>query len=109
VSQGPLQRILGLADVELRTAGGSESAPSSHGGEGMGPNLHLAVFRGVDNAAEIRDLVRERMKHAQGAGLGDPDDHPGREEETRGSTEALTLALQAVTREAAALRRAVES
>lgn len=109
VSQGPLQRLLGLADVELRTAGGSESAPSPHGGQGMGPNLHLAVFRGVDNAAEIRDLVRERMKHAQGAGLGDPDDHPGREEETPGSTAALTLALQAVTREAAALRRAVES
>ena len=31
--QGPLQRLLGLADVELRTAGGSE-APAGVGAQG---------------------------------------------------------------------------
>jgi hypothetical protein len=106
INQGPLQRLLGLADVELRTAGGSEASPNPRAGHGMGPNLHLARFRGVDNAPEIRDLVRERMKHARGAGLGDPDDGV-HEERTAGSTEGLTLALHALTREAAALRQAV--
>lgn len=106
INQGPLQRLLGLADVELRTAGGSETSPDSHTGHGMGPNLHLARFRGVDNAPEIRDLVRERMKHARGAGLGDPDDS-GQEGGAPDTTEALTLAVHAITREAAALRQAV--
>jgi uncharacterized membrane protein YdbT with pleckstrin-like domain len=106
INQGPLQRLLGLADVELRTAGGSETSPDAHTGKGMGPNLHLARFRGVDNAPEIRDLVRERMKHARGAGLGDPDDS-GQEEGAPDTTEALTLAVHAITREAAALRQAV--
>jgi PH (Pleckstrin Homology) domain-containing protein len=106
INQGPLQRLLGLADVELRTAGGSETSPNPHTGQGMGANLHLARFRGVDNAPEIRDLVRERMKHARGAGLGDPDDSV-HEETAPGSAEALTLAIHAITREAAALRQAV--
>jgi hypothetical protein len=73
IQQGPLQRMLGLADVELRTAGGSD-APSEHGAGGASGNLHLARFRGVDNAAAIRDLVVDRMKKARDAGLGDPDD-----------------------------------
>jgi len=50
--------------------------------------------------------VRERMKSARGAGLGDPED-AAHEDGTPGSPEALTLALQAITREASALRRAV--
>jgi hypothetical protein len=106
INQGPLQRLLGLADVELRTAGGSETSPNPHTGQGMGPNLHLARFRGVDNAPEIRDLVRERMKHARGAGLGDPDDGV-QEKGAPDTTEALALAIHAITREAAALRQAV--
>lgn len=105
IIQGPLQRLLGLADVELRTAGGSEVAPNPHTGQGMGTNLHLARFRGVDNAAEIRDLVRERMKHARGAGLGDPDDGV-HEDGAHDATEALARAIQALTRESAALRQA---
>jgi PH (Pleckstrin Homology) domain-containing protein len=77
IGQGPLQRLLGLADVELRTAGGSDGE-GEHGGHGQDAtrNLHLARFRGVDNAQAIRDLVVDRMKRARTAGLGDPDDAP---------------------------------
>lgn len=77
IRQGPLQRVLGLADVELRTAGGSDG-PAEHAGHGAAAsrNLHLARFRGVDNAQAIRDLVVDRMKRARTAGLGDPDDAP---------------------------------
>ena len=95
--QGPLQRLLGLADVELRTAGGSE-APAGGGAHGghAAENLHLARFRGVENAEAIRDLVIDRMKKARGAGLGDPDDAPAAEETP------VALDLEAAARELAA-------
>lgn len=106
IRQGPLQRILGLADVELRTAGGSEASPgqSGHGSSTSG-NLHLARFRGVDNAELIRDLVLERMKRARDAGLGDPDDAAGATEAS-GPT-PLERAARELVAESAALRLAV--
>ena len=106
IHQGPLQRLLGLADVELRTAGGSDVA-AAHGGHGSAPsrNLHLARFRGVDNAAMIRDLVLERMKRARDAGLGDPDDAAG-EAEAAGPS-ALERAAHELMVESAALRLAL--
>lgn len=57
VKQGPVQRLLGIADVEIRTAGGGEGESSSRGA-----NMHRAVFRGVDNAGEIRDLIRNDLR-----------------------------------------------
>lgn len=104
IRQGPLQRALGLADVELRTAGGSE-APAGPGGQGghHGRNLHLARFSGVANAEEIRDLVLERMRRVRDAGLGDPDDAPAAEAEAP----SLEAALLELRRESAALRHAV--
>jgi len=73
VSQGPLQRLLGLADVRVQSAGGG-----GHGGEqaagGTADSLHTGVFHGVANAAEIRDLILERLRQFRAAGLGDPDD-----------------------------------
>ena len=106
IQQGPLQRLLGLADVELRTAGGSDVS-AAQGGHGSAPsrNLHLARFRGVDNAEEIRDLVLERMKRARDAGLGDPDDAPV-QTETAGPS-ALERAAHELMAESAALRLAV--
>jgi membrane protein YdbS with pleckstrin-like domain len=107
IRQGPLQRLLGLADVELRTAGGSEgSAADAEGGGHMGHNLHLARFRGVDNAEAIRDLVMERMKKAAGAGLGDPDDV--RTEAPAGQAAPdIEAALRGLLDESARLRAAV--
>jgi hypothetical protein len=105
IAQGPLERLLGLADVELRTAGGSESGPGrgAHGAA-LTRNLHLARFRGVDNAEMIRDLVLERMKRARDAGLGDPDDAAARHEGQPSDLERAALDLMA---ESAALRLAV--
>jgi len=61
VRQGPLQRLLKIADVEIRTAGGGGSSSDA----GDGDHLHRAVFRGVDNAREIRDLIRSDLKRLQ--------------------------------------------
>jgi uncharacterized membrane protein YdbT with pleckstrin-like domain len=74
VRQGPLQRILGIADVEVKTAGGGATGDAHHG-QGLGDPMHVAYFRGVDNASEIRDLVREGVRRQRGAGLGDPEEH----------------------------------
>ena len=72
IRQGPLQRALGIADVEVKTAGGgSEDAQHRKAG---GEPMHVAYFRGVANAEEIRDLVREGVRVQKNAGLGDPDE-----------------------------------
>jgi membrane protein YdbS with pleckstrin-like domain len=73
IRQGPLQRLFGIADLRVRTAGGGE-----HSQEGKeiseSANMHLGYFRGVDNAEEIRDLIVDRMRGQRDAGLGDPDE-----------------------------------
>lgn len=71
VSQGPLQRLLGIADVRVQSAGGG--GVTEHG-KHDGESLHTGIFHGVDNAQEIRDLVLERLRQFRHAGLGDPDE-----------------------------------
>lgn len=67
ITAGPLQGWLGLADLEVRSAGGG-GGDGKHGGGG---NSHEARFAGVDNAEEIRDLIVERLRRYRDAGLGD--------------------------------------
>jgi membrane protein YdbS with pleckstrin-like domain len=68
VRQGPLQRLLGVADVVVRSAGGGAKGPEASGGD-----MHLGYFRGVDNAEQVRDTILERVRHLKDSGLGDPD------------------------------------
>ncbi len=68
ISAGPLQGALGLADLEVSSAGGaSDKQPGSSRG-------HVARFSGVDNATAIRDLIVERLQKYRDAGLGDRDE-----------------------------------
>lgn len=77
VSQGPLQRLLGLADVHVQSAGGGSGGSDDHKGSGR-DSMHEGVFHGVSNANEIRDLILARLRHFRAAGLGDPEDtHDG--------------------------------
>lgn len=71
VTQGPVQRLLGLADVRVQSAGGGGSAESHPAAEA---SLHTGIFHGVERADEIRDLILERLRLFRQAGLGDPDD-----------------------------------
>lgn len=74
IRRGPLQRLLGIADVEVRSAGGgSGGAESKQQGEKR-HELHVGYFRGVANAEEIRDALREGVRRHRDSGLGDPDD-----------------------------------
>jgi uncharacterized membrane protein YdbT with pleckstrin-like domain len=72
MSQGPLQRLLGIADVRVQSAGGGGGgADHSHG---QHRSLHTGFFHGVENAPEIRDLILERLRQFRETGLGDPDE-----------------------------------
>ncbi len=75
IQQGPLQRLLGIADVVVRTAGGGSSTDAhGHEGHGAGATMHTGVLRAVDNAEQVRDLILDRLRRLRDAGLGDPDD-----------------------------------
>lgn len=69
VSQGPLQRLLGLADVKVQSAGGSDNPHQKHQ-----EDLHTGHFHGVENALEIRDLIQARLRRFRESGLGDPEE-----------------------------------
>ena len=101
IKQGPLQRFLGIADVEVKTAGGGGGTSGESGQKGhVGEPMHVAYFRGVDNAVEIRDLLREGVRRQKDAGLGDPD-----EEVHVAAADDVEGAIQELLSEARLLRR----
>jgi membrane protein YdbS with pleckstrin-like domain len=107
VTQGPLQRLLGIANVRVQSAGGGGNAEELKGGD----SLHTGVFHGVDNAHEIRDLILARLRQFRMTGLGDPDEAPARHEsvgseDTAGPQQSLAAAHE-LLREVRALRGVV--
>jgi hypothetical protein len=64
-------------------------------------DMHIAYFRGVDNAEEIRDLLLEGVRMQRNTGLGDPDEQE-RDDEVRAA--ATELVREAHALRAAALR-----
>jgi len=74
ISQGPLQRWFGIADVVVETAGGSGGRGDPHAGAAAG---HQGMVEGLDNAPQIRDLILSRLKRSRSAGLGDDHASPG--------------------------------
>lgn len=101
IKQGPLQRWLGIADVEVNTAGGGGGSSEMEKKHARTEPLHVAYFRGVDNAEEIRDLLREGVRRQRDAGLGDPDEVVAVAQEDGGVREAMAALLA----EARALRQ----
>ena len=99
ISQGPIQRALGLADLRVDTAGGGAINAQKHPGQ----NLHTAWFRGVNNASEVRQVIQDRLHQFKDTGLGDHDDRPA----LTHSTTAVIAALRDLDREAHALRETV--
>lgn len=97
ISQGPVQRALGIADLRVDTAGGGAGTTQKH----QGKNLHTAWFRGVNNADEVRQVIQDRLRHFKDTGLGDHDDRPAA---ATSSTSAILAALHDLDHEARALR-----
>lgn len=71
IRQGPLQRLLGIADLEVRTAGGKASEEEA---ASKTSDLHVAYFHGIADPETVRNAIRERLRAHRDAGLGDPDD-----------------------------------
>ena len=92
LSQGPLQKLFGIADVVVETAGGTSSLDT--GG--------TAALRGVRDAAALREELHALAERHRGTGLGDVDAHA-----TNAPSTDLVVALQAVRDEARALRDVV--
>jgi len=103
VLQGPIQRALGLADLQVETAGGGAAQTNQRQ---LGQNLHEAWFRGIANAEEVKVLIQDRLGKLKDAGLGDRDDRPDHAPAAAVETPAFLEALRAVHAEAAALRAA---
>jgi membrane protein YdbS with pleckstrin-like domain len=99
IKSGPIENLLGLANVEVLSAGGGSATAS---GTQQG---HVASFQGVDNAVEIRDLIVARLRAYRDLGLGGGGDHRPESELLPGSDAASVLAgAGAVLQEARALR-----
>ncbi len=105
IRRGPLQQLLGISDLEVRTAGGGTTG--RHGkGDKLRSDPHLGLLRGLDDAETIRELILERLRRLKGSGLGDPDDAPSEDEADPGDAWIAGAAeLLAATRE---LRRSLE-
>jgi membrane protein YdbS with pleckstrin-like domain len=70
ISQGPVQRYFGIADLVVETAG---SGGGSKEGE-MRRISNQGMLEGVANAAELRDRILARLRQSQSVGLGDDND-----------------------------------
>ncbi len=130
VTQGPVQRLFGIAEVRVDTAGGGGAGNASggaalHGGliglalqaqaQKHALNLHQAVFQGVDNAEEIRDLMMVRLLRVRDAGLGEtletavPSTMPASAIASANWSPETIAVLSAFQQEAIALRMAAEN
>lgn len=67
VKRGPLQRLFGIADLEIRTASGA-------GDDDDEESLSRGLLQGLDNAEELRNVLLASLQQSRDAGLGDPDD-----------------------------------
>ena len=112
IHQGPLDRLFGIADVRVRSAGGGGGGGSRprerHREEDGG---HIGYFRGVDGAPAIRDLILERLKKQRDAGIGDAElVHEPAVSSVHLSSSPQTLeAARELLAEARALRRTLTS
>lgn len=71
ISQGPLQWLLGISDVRVESAGGGGLGSAE---QTRTRSMHAGVFHGVENAAQVRDLIFDRLRHYRETGVGDPDE-----------------------------------
>ena len=97
LNSDPLQLLLGLADLEVSSAGGGATA----GPHGHVPNPHTARFAGVDNAEQLRDLIADRLRHYRDAGLGDrePQQKPASVNEAAAELLAAAKSLHATVQQ----------
>jgi membrane protein YdbS with pleckstrin-like domain len=110
VRQGPVQKLFGISDVVVSTAGGgggSAGQDAKHQHESM----HEGCLRGVTGAAAIRDRLLTQMKRYRDSGLGEGPivKHGTRSGDTVDSLVGLRSAVSETVSEIRALRQALET
>lgn len=73
IKQGPLQRLFGISDIRVQTAGGGSGGDGQHGPEAG--FSHQGLLEGLADARTIRDLILKHLKKSKSAGLGDEEHH----------------------------------
>lgn len=63
VEQGPLERWLGIKNVVVETAGGGSQAPGG-AKHAQQFSFHVGYLRGIKNAEEVSQLLRQRMERS---------------------------------------------
>lgn len=106
IVQGPIQRLFGISDLRVDTAGGG----GSRKGERPGEAGHTATLAGIENARDVRDRVLAHVRAQQpNAGLGDPEEARAQRAGVGTADRAELLLELARLRDAAAgLRRAAQ-
>lgn len=66
LTQGPIERYFGFANLVVETAGGGSAAEPG----GMA-GAHQGVLAGVAQAEQLRDHIMQRVRASRSAGLGD--------------------------------------
>lgn len=67
VRQGPIEKLLGIGDLEVHTAGGG--AKKGHDDK-KEKNFHVGLLRGLDDPWRWRDHLRARLSQYRDSGLG---------------------------------------
>ena len=106
VGQGPLQRLLGIYDLEVKTAGGGGGGGGHYGHSARGESMHQGFFHGIDNAPEVRAMMLERLRHLRDTGLGDLDEAHHEQAGAPQTSTALLDAARELLQETQALRQA---
>lgn len=70
ITQGPIERWFGFANLKVETAGGG-MVHTQHGPIPDGSNV--AYLFGLENAEEIRELIMSRVSKSRSTGLGDEE------------------------------------
>lgn len=101
MSQGPIQRLFGIADVDVSTAGGGELDL------GDGHSMHRGVLRGVDNAESVRDRIVRSWNLARTS--PDADEAPDLDPPATVFGYPLLAAADALASEATRLRETLDA
>jgi membrane protein YdbS with pleckstrin-like domain len=108
IRQGPVQRLFGISDLRVQTAGGGGKGEGDGQQQGSTDKLHVGIFRGVANAADIRDAVLARLRRLSTSGLGDPEE-PAETAAPLASDPALLEAASELLRETRSLAGALRA
>ena len=105
IKQGPVQRLFGISDLEVHTAGGGKGDRGES--EGRGKQGHLGRFRGLQDPQALRDRLQRALARHRGAGLGDAADSPPPSDVA--ADQGAGQAVRAVVAEARRLRQVLEA